>query len=148
MDKLVRAKYGLECIITGEVLCVNCPGDGQQGGFKCQKQACADALELLKEQKNLMLALDQSNSANEYLNEEVDKLNALLRQQQDEIAELTKQQNRRKHGHWIVLTDCSNAGVYCSECNTKMFDRYPMKKKFSQYCGHCGAHNDLQVEVR
>ena len=59
-----------------------------------------------------------------------------------------KEQNKSKHGHWIVLTNCSNAGVYCSECNTKMFDSYPMKKKFSQYCGHCGAHNDLQVEVR
>ena len=62
--------------------------------------------------------------------------------------ELLKEQDRSKHGHWVVLENCSNAGVYCSECHTKMFDRYPMKKKFSQYCGHCGAHNDLQVEVR
>lgn len=66
----------------------------------------------------------------------------------DVILELLKEQDRSKHGHWIVLTDCSNEGVYCSECMNKMFDRYPMKKKFSQYCGHCGAHNDLQVEVR
>ena len=62
--------------------------------------------------------------------------------------ELLKEQDSSKHGHWIVLTDCSNAGVYCSECMNKMFDRYPMKKKFSQYCGHCGSHNDLQIEVR
>ena len=62
--------------------------------------------------------------------------------------ELLKEQDRSKHGHWIVLTDCSNAGVYCSECNTKMFDRYPMPKKKSQYCGHCGSHNDLNVERR
>ena len=61
---------------------------------------------------------------------------------------LLKEQNRSKHGHWVVLKDCSNAGVYCSECNTKMFDMFPMKKKLSQYCGHCGAHNDLQMEVR
>lgn len=66
----------------------------------------------------------------------------------EQILELLKEQNRSKHGHWKVLQNCSNSGVYCSECNTKMFDRYPMKKKFSQYCGHCGAHNDLQVEVR
>ena len=58
-----------------------------------------------------------------------------------------KENERGKHGHWVVLTNCSNSGVYCSECNVKMFDRYPMKKKFSQYCGHCGAHNDLQIEV-
>ena len=65
-----------------------------------------------------------------------------------DMVELLKEQDRSKHGHWVVLENCSNAGVYCSECHTKMFDRYPMKKKFSQYCGHCGAHNDLQVEVR
>ena len=62
--------------------------------------------------------------------------------------ELLKESNRSKHGHWIVLQNCSNSGVYCSECMNKMFDRYPMKKKFSQYCAHCGAHNDLQIEVR
>jgi len=64
------------------------------------------------------------------------------------INDLLQEQERSKHGHWIVLTDCSNAGVYCSECNNKMFDHYPMKKKFSQYCGHCGSHNDLNVEIR
>ena len=66
----------------------------------------------------------------------------------DDAIELLKESNRSKHGHWIVLQDCLNSGVYCSECMNKMFDRYPMKKKFSQYCGHCGAHNDLQIEIR
>ena len=65
-----------------------------------------------------------------------------------DIRVLLKESNRSKHGHWIVLQNCSNSGVYCSECMNKMFDRYPMKKKFSQYCGHCGSHNDLQIEVR
>ena len=64
------------------------------------------------------------------------------------VVGLLKESNRSKHGHWIVLQDCLNSGVYCSECMNKMFDRYPMKKKFSQYCGHCGAHNDLQIEIR
>ena len=40
-------------------------------------------------------------------------------------------------GHWIFLTDCSNSGVYCSECNTKVFDSYPFKKKLSYFCPHC-----------
>ena len=44
-----------------------------------------------------------------------------------------------KTGHWTYLQNCANEGVYCSECHTKMFDRYPMKKKLSQFCGHCGA---------
>lgn len=53
-----------------------------------------------------------------------------------------------KTGHWIWLQFCANEGVYCSECHTKMFDRYPMKKKLSQFCGHCGAKMDDQVEGR
>lgn len=44
-----------------------------------------------------------------------------------------------KTGYWIYLQDCANEGVYCSECHTKMFDHYPMKKKLSQFCAHCGA---------
>lgn len=51
-----------------------------------------------------------------------------------------------KTGHWIWLQYCANEGVYCSECHTKMFDRYPMKKKLSQFCGHCGAKMDDEVE--
>lgn len=53
-----------------------------------------------------------------------------------------------KTGHWIWLQYCANEGVYCSECHTKMFDRYPMKKKLSQFCGHCGTKMDDEVEGR
>ena len=53
-----------------------------------------------------------------------------------------------KTGHWINLQYCANEGVYCSECHTKMFDRYPMKKKLSKFCGHCGAKMDEEVEGR
>lgn len=48
-------------------------------------------------------------------------------------------------GHWIVLENCSNAGVYCSECHTKIFDHYPMKKKFSYFCPHCGTRMEGQA---
>lgn len=51
----------------------------------------------------------------------------------------------QKTGHWIYLQYCANEGVYCSECHTKMFDRYPMKKKLSQFCGRCGAKMEEQV---
>mgnify|MGYP006988875893 CR=1 FL=1 len=56
------------------------------------------------------------------------------------------EEHEPKHGHWKVLENCSNAGVYCSECNTKMFDSYPMRKKMSQFCGHCGAEMSKDVE--
>lgn len=51
-----------------------------------------------------------------------------------------------KTGHWIYLQYCANEGVYCSECHTKMFDRHPMKKKLSQFCGHCGAKMEGDVK--
>ena len=49
-------------------------------------------------------------------------------------------------GHWIFLTDCSNSGVYCSECNTKVFDSYPFKKKLSYFCPHCGTRMEGNIE--
>ena len=51
---------------------------------------------------------------------------------------------KRGHGYWVVLKNCSNAGVYCSECNVKLFDHYPMREKVSLYCGHCGAKMDRE----
>ena len=61
--------------------------------------------------------------------------------------ELLKEQEA-KTGHWIWLQYCANEGVYCSECHTKMFNCYPMKKKLSQFCGHCGAKMDDEAEGR
>lgn len=68
----------------------------------------------------------------------------------DDTIILLKEQEavKPKTGHWIWLQYCANEGVYCSECHTKMFDRYPMKKKLSQFCGHCGAKMDDEVEGR
>lgn len=68
-----------------------------------------------------------------------------------EMAEkLLKEQEavKPKTGHWIWLQYCANEGVYCSECQTKMFDRYPMKQKLSQFCGHCGAKMGDEMERR
>ena len=61
----------------------------------------------------------------------------------DDAIALLKEQ---EIGHWIFLTDCSNSGVYCSECNTKVFDSYPFKKKFSYFCPHCGTRMESKIE--
>lgn len=58
------------------------------------------------------------------------------------------QPEERKTGHWILLTDCSNSGVYCSECNTKVFNNYPFKMMFSYFCPHCGTRMEGKVERR
>ena len=51
------------------------------------------------------------------------------------------------HGHWVSLTDCANAGVYCSVCNKKVYkEDYAFcnrkNKLRSNYCPHCGAKMD------
>ena len=47
-------------------------------------------------------------------------------------------------GHWVSLTDCANAGVYCSVCHKKVYkEDYAWcnrkNKLRSDYCLHCGA---------
>ena len=53
------------------------------------------------------------------------------------------------HGHWFSLTDCSNAGVYCSVCHKKVWrEDYAWcnrkNKLRSNYCPNCGAKMDLK----
>ena len=55
-----------------------------------------------------------------------------------------------RHGRWISLTDCSNAGVYCSICHKKVYkEDYAWcnrkNKVRSAYCPNCGSKMDLEV---
>lgn len=50
----------------------------------------------------------------------------------------------QEHGYWASLTDCANAGVYCSVCHKKIYKedyaRCNRKNKLrSDYCPHCGS---------
>lgn len=50
----------------------------------------------------------------------------------------------QEHGYWASLTDCANAGVYCSVCHKKVYkEDYAQcnreNKLRSDYCPHCGA---------
>ena len=56
-----------------------------------------------------------------------------------------------RHGQWISLTDCANAGVYCSECKKKVWkqDYAPCNRKNkmrSRFCPNCGAKMDKEEE--
>ena len=47
-------------------------------------------------------------------------------------------------GYWVSLTDCANAGVYCSVCHKKIYkEDYAWcnrkNKLRSDYCPNCGA---------
>lgn len=50
----------------------------------------------------------------------------------------------QERGYWVSLTDCANAGVYCSVCHKKVYkEDYAWcnrkNKLRSDYCPHCGA---------
>ena len=52
-----------------------------------------------------------------------------------------------KHGEWVSLTECSNAGVYCSLCHKKVYKEdyawcNQKNKLRSDYCPNCGAKMD------
>ena len=43
-----------------------------------------------------------------------------------------------KHGHWTLLSNCSNAGVYCSVCHKKVYKEYYANQKVkSKFCPNC-----------
>mgnify|MGYP007092155669 CR=1 FL=1 len=79
-----------------------------------------DAIVLLKEQKGMMLALEQSNAVNGYLNAEVERLNGLLKEQ--EAVEPICQ----------IIFDVPY--YLCGSCKT-MLNMYAVKAK---YCSQCG----------
>lgn len=48
-----------------------------------------------------------------------------------------------KHGHWFLLDECANAGVYCSVCHKKVYKEcYANVKLKSKFCPNCGAVMD------
>ena len=52
-----------------------------------------------------------------------------------------------KHGHWTLLDECSNAGVYCSVCHKKVYKTdYANQKIKSKYCPNCGSIMDEEFE--
>ena len=80
MADLTKTITGIEHCLGRYVdgLCDDCPYMGAIDKtytipMKCKEIIMRDALELLKEQKNLVLALEQANAAINYLNEEKEK---------------------------------------------------------------------------
>lgn len=64
----------------------------------------------------------------------------------DEAMQALREQ---KAGEWHVLDECSNAGMYCSNCGKKVYKldfSGTMKWKDFKYCPHCGAR--IMTEVR
>lgn len=50
------------------------------------------------------------------------------------------EEHKRPHGEWFLLDECSNEGVYCSNCHKKVYRvEYANQKVKSNYCPNCGA---------
>ena len=76
--------------------------------------------------------------AEDHYNKMLDKINSL--QSMDTIEKESK-----KHGSWILLNECANAGVYCSVCHKKVYKTdYANQRIKSKYCPNCGAIMDLE----
>ena len=59
-----------------------------------------------------------------------------------------KNKDNYKHGHWILLDECTNAGVYCSVCHKKVYkEQYANQKLKSKFCPNCGAIMDEEFEM-
>ena len=54
----------------------------------------------------------------------------------------------QEHGHWFTLTECANAGTYCSVCNKKVYkEHYANVKEKSRFCPNCGAIMDGKFRI-
>lgn len=54
----------------------------------------------------------------------------------------------QKHGHWYTLTDCANAGTYCSVCNKRVYkEHYANVKEKSRFCPNCGGIMDGKFRI-
>ncbi len=87
MEKVLK---GLECCLSLDSPCGDCPYYSYEyiQELDCERNLQHDAIALLKYQNGLMLALDQSNAVNGFLNAEIERLNGLLKEQQERIETL------------------------------------------------------------
>ena len=45
-----------------------------------------------------------------------------------------------RHAKWVLIDECVNEGVYCSNCHKKVYRaEYANQKVKSNYCPNCGA---------
>ena len=50
-----------------------------------------------------------------------------------------------RHGKWELIDECSNEGVYCSNCHKKVYrTKYANQKIESNYCPNCGTKMDKE----
>ena len=66
---------------------------------------------------------------------------------EEALLELPPVTPKPKIGKWIILDECANEGVYCSECHKKVFKlefSHTMKWRNFKYCPNCGAKMEVE----
>lgn len=91
IEKVIK---GLECC-NNRNDCKQCPyATEYDPNLDCIDKTRADAIELLKEQNGLMLALEQSNASNESLNNSLSALEEIINILKDEIKRLKEEKTK------------------------------------------------------
>lgn len=48
-----------------------------------------------------------------------------------------------RHAKWVLINECVNEGIYCSNCHKKIYRaEYANQKVKSNFCPNCGAKMD------
>lgn len=64
------------------------------------------------------------------------------------VEALEKQIEKDEEGHWFLLDECSNKGVYCSKCHKKVYKKnYANQKLKSKFCPNCGKKMSGEFKV-
>lgn len=65
------------------------------------------------------------------------------------VEALEKQIESEEEGHWLLLDNCSNEGVYCSKCHKKVYKKYYANQKLkSKFCPNCGKRMNGDFNVQ
>lgn len=69
------------------------------------------------------------------------ELESIIREEIIEDSEISVEPVR--HAKWVLIDECVNEGVYCSNCHKKIYRaEYANQKVKSNYCPNCGAKMD------
>ena len=109
-----------------------------------ERQYCGKTITEMNHILDLMCILEEKYDLNQ---EEKEAFDISIECVTDTINRMRP--TRPDKGTWVILENCANAGVYCSVCDTKIFEfTHRPKHKVSQFCPHCGAKMDQEKIVR
>ena len=127
MDKLEKVISGIKACknnIPGR--CEKCPYRGKDT-HDCVGELLNDALDHLKKRNGLVMSLKQSNSVNEYLNQQIEVLENQLK-------------GKKKKGHWSNISTVKGETYKRCSCCFYVCNGWDIETGVEYYfCPNCGA---------